>query len=278
LIDDVLLAEDHLSDRLPRGLETAAQLFNLLGKTVIGVRVAADGGGIALAGGRTGRGLGRRIGRQEDASIAGNTWSSLGALESMSTNRDLRERIGPYAPADEGGAGAGARAAGESDLFQGVGAGEFVIDRDGTWWHDGKPIPRRDLVKLFATVLRREEDDGFALVTPAERARVHVRDAPFLAEELDVRTEAGQQVVSLRSNVDQWVDAGPDHPIRVQQAPDSDAPRPYILMKPGLEARIVRSVFYQLAELAEPGTHNGQEVLGIWSRGTFFPLDPTATA
>jgi hypothetical protein len=176
----------------------------------------------------------------------------------------------------------------------GIQPGEFAITRDGTWWHDGKPIPRRELVKLFATVLKREADGGFALVTPAERARVHVEDAPFLAEELEVKTEGGQQVLQLRTNVDRWVEAGPDHPIWVQQAPDSDEPAPYIRVSDGLDARLVRSVFYQLAEIAQPGpadghaqapgatapdhSHTGQEVLGVWSHGTFFSLDPTQTA
>lgn len=207
-------------------------------------------------------------------------------------------RIVPSAVPDEGGASAhadgdpsdGARIG----SLTGIQPGEFAITRDGIWWHDGKPIPRRELVKLFATVLQREADGGFALVTPAERARVHVEDTPFLAEELEVKTQGGQQVLHLRTNVDRWVEAGPDHPIWVQQAPDSDEPAPYIRVSDGLDARLVRSVFYQLAEIAEPGpadghaqapgaaapdhSHTGQEVLGVWSHGTFFSLDPTGMA
>ncbi|MBK1668768.1 hypothetical protein CKO28_12080 [Rhodovibrio sodomensis] len=195
---------------------------------------------------------------------------------------------------DEGGGGAhahGAAADGtQIGTLSGIQPGEFAITRDGTWWHDGKPIPRRELVKLFATVLRREADGGFALVTPAERARVHVEDVPFLAEELEVTIEGGRQVLSLRTNVDRWVAAGPDRPIWVEQAPDSDEPAPYIRVSDGLDARLVRSVFYQLAELAEFGpadgrsgaetapNQQGQEVLGVWSRGTFFPLDTTRAA
>jgi len=208
---------------------------------------------------------------------------------------DLRTRIVPRAVPDEGGAAAHAGDGAQIGSLTGIRPGEFAITRDGTWWHDGKPIPRRELVKLFATVLRREADGGFALVTPAERARVHVEDAPFLAEELDVRTERGQQVLRLRTNVDRWVEAGPDHPLRVEQAPDSGEPAPYIRVADGLDARLVRSVFYQLAELAEPGPADdntradaagrdpatgtqGQEVLGVWSHGTFYPLDPTGAA
>ena len=211
---------------------------------------------------------------------------------------DHTTRIVPSAVPDEGGGGAHAGGkpsdGGRIGSLTGIQPGEFAITRDGTWWHDGKPIPRRELVKLFATVLKRESDGGFALVTPAERATVHVEDAPFLAEELEVKTQGGQQVLHLRTNVDRWVEAGPDHPIFVQQAPDSDAPAPYIRVSDGLDARLVRSVFYQLAEIAEPGPadaqgqaqgasppdqhQKGQEVLGVWSHGTFFPLDPTGTA
>jgi hypothetical protein len=208
----------------------------------------------------------------------------------MPLMRDHSKRIVPSAPPDEGGGGAPADRSARIGSLSGIQPGEFAITRDGTWWHDGKPIPRRELVKLFATVLKREADGGFALVTPAERARVHVEDVPFLAEELDVTSERGQQVLHLRTNVDRWVAAGPDHPIWVQQSPDSAEPAPYIRVSDGLDARLVRSVFYQLAEMAEPGPaagagapgelhdEHGQEVLGVWSRGTFFPLDPTGSA
>lgn len=179
-------------------------------------------------------------------------------------------------PADEGASGAPASLGAKLAPGEGQQPGDITIDRDGVWWHEGRPIARKELVKLFATVLRREDDGGYALVTPVERCRVHVADAPFLAEEMEARADAdGGPVLAFRSNVDDWVEAGPDHPIRVAQEPDTGAPRPYILMKPGLEARIVRSVFYRLVERAEYASNNGSEVLGVWSRGTFFPLDPT---
>ncbi|MBK1696255.1 DUF1285 domain-containing protein [Rhodovibrio salinarum] len=212
----------------------------------------------------------------------------------MPLRRDRIERIGPSAPPDEGGGGTSA-ATGADDgtrigTLTGIEPGDFAITRDGVWWHDGAPIPRRELVKLFATVLKREADGGYALVTPAERARVHVEDVPFLAEELEVTHADGQQVLTFRTNTDRWIEAGPDHPIWVEHVPDSAEPAPYIRVSDGLDARLVRSVFYQLAELAESrpteGRMNandasdsqGQEVLGVWSRGTFFRLTADAPA
>lgn len=172
------------------------------------------------------------------------------------------------APADEG--------VGGGDVVSPVGSGEISIARDGTWYHEGRAIRRRGLVKLFATALRREGDGVYRLRTPVEAVRVHVEDAPFVAEEM-ARAGAGRsQVLRFRTNVDQWVEAGPDHPLRVESSPETDEPRPYILIRDGLEALLVRSVFYALVELAEPAGRGGEEVLGVWSHGMFFPLGPAA--
>jgi hypothetical protein len=223
-------------------------------------------------------------------SIAMNRERIAGSTLGMPLINDHPSTIVPRAVPDEGGGAGRVGDGARIGSLTGIQPGEFAITRDGAWWHDGKPIPRRELVKLFATVLKREADGGFALVTPAERARVHVEDAPFLAEELEVRTEGGQQVLAFRTNVDRWVEADPEHPVWVQQAPDSDEPAPYIRVSDGLDARLVRPVFYQLAEVAERGPaapdrdagagdrERGQEVLGVWSRGTFFPLEPAGAA
>jgi hypothetical protein len=110
------------------------------------------------------------------------------------------------------------------------------------------------------------------LVTPVERGRIQVDDAPFTAVELTVSGAERDQVLRFRSNVDQWIEAGPEHPIRVETAPDSGEPRPYILVRNNLEALILRPLFYELVELAKERHDGGAVELGVWSNGTFFPL------
>ncbi|MBL8669737.1 MAG: DUF1285 domain-containing protein [Alphaproteobacteria bacterium] len=136
---------------------------------------------------------------------------------------------------------------------------------------------RLPLVKLFASVLRREADGSYWLVTPYERGRIVVDDAPFVAVEVD-RIGAGEdQVLRFRTNIDEEVEAGPDRPIRVTNDPSTGAPSPYILVRPGLEARLLRPVFYHLVEFGEERKerHEGRRIdrYGVWSRSTFFPLD-----
>jgi hypothetical protein len=146
----------------------------------------------------------------------------------------------------------------------------------GTWHYQGGPIGRKELVCLFAGVLRREADGSFWLVTPAERARITVDDAPFVAVELfhcpGTPDNGFQQAISFRTNVDQVVTAGPSHPIRIARPPGSDTKVPYVMVRDGLEARINRAVYYELVALAVPESIGGARVLGIWSRGIFFPL------
>lgn len=149
---------------------------------------------------------------------------------------------------------------------------DIRIASDGTWYYLGTPIHRLPLVKLFASVLRREEDGTFWLVTPAERGRIAVDDAPFTAVALEVAGEEGDPAgaaLRFRTNLDETVTAGPDHPIRVAFDPETGEPRPYILVRPGLEALIVRAVYYQLVDHAIEA--NGRT--GVWSGGIFFPLD-----
>ena len=153
----------------------------------------------------------------------------------------------------------------------------FVIRRDGVWLYRGTSIDRKELVCLFASVLRRESDGSYWLRTPAERGRIVVEDAPFVAVELDWTGDGPSQVLSFRTNIDQVVTAGPDRPIRVAYEPDSEEPTPYILVRPGdgahpIEARINRATYYELVALAVPETVDGHAKLGVWSRGAFFPL------
>jgi hypothetical protein len=149
---------------------------------------------------------------------------------------------------------------------------DIRIARNGTWYYRGSPIARMPLVRLFSTVLRREPDGTYWLVTPAERGRITVEDAPFMALELTVEGEGQAQSLIFRTNVDDTVAADRAHPLRVATDPDTGEPHPYILVRDGLEARVSRSVFYELVAL---GTEErvGEEMLyGVWSRGAFFPL------
>jgi uncharacterized protein len=153
----------------------------------------------------------------------------------------------------------------------------FLIRRDGTWLYRGSPIARKELVCLFASVLKRASDGSFWLETPAERGRIEVEDAPFVAVELDWTGDGRQQVLSFRTNVDQVVTAGPEHPIRVAHDLLTCEPTPYLLVRPGagtagVEARINRAVYYELVALAVPEWVGCRRMLGVWSCGRFFPL------
>ena len=148
---------------------------------------------------------------------------------------------------------------------------DMRIARDGTWYYRGSPINRIPLVKLFASVLRREADGSYWLVTPAERGRVTVEDVPFLAVAVEAQGTGNAQQLIFRTNLDQIVTAGPDHPLRVETA-DDGTPAPYILVQPGLEARVTRSVFYELAELGHEERIGDEKQFGVWSSGIFFRL------
>jgi len=163
-------------------------------------------------------------------------------------------------------AGVMARAGGREPLL--CGDLDMRIAADGSWFYRGSPIGRPALVKLFASVLRREGDGQYWLVTPAERGRVTVEDAPFTAVEVTAHGIGRDQRLVFRSNLDEEATAGDDHPIRVEADPAIGAPRPYILMRDGLEARILRPVFYHLVDLGEA---EGDR-FGVWSSGRFFPL------
>nr|WP_254070345.1 DUF1285 domain-containing protein [Acidisphaera sp. L21] len=153
----------------------------------------------------------------------------------------------------------------------------FLIKRDGTWMYQGTPINRKELVCLFSGVLKREADGSFWLETPAERGKIEVEDAPFVAVEMDWTGDERDQVLTFRTNIDQMITAGPDHPIRVAHDLLTCEPTPYLNIRPGagsapVEARISRAVYYELVALAVPGMLRGRRVLGVWSCGAFFSL------
>ncbi|GAA0580658.1 hypothetical protein GCM10009416_18890 [Craurococcus roseus] len=158
---------------------------------------------------------------------------------------------------------------------------DIRIDRNGGWHYRNSPIGRKELVCLFASVLKRGADGAYWLETPVERGRIDVEDAPFVAVELwwrdcvceDAPTDRPRQCLTFRTNLDEIVTADAEHPIRVHLCPQTREPRPYITVRPGLEAKINRAVFYELVALAQPETIDGREVLGVWSEGVFFPID-----
>ena len=154
------------------------------------------------------------------------------------------------------------------------GAGEFPIRiaRDGTWFYRGSPIQRKELAKLFSTVLRLDEEGRYWLKTPVEQGLIQVEDAPFTAVELEIFGAGRDMVLKFRNNFDDWVTADANHRIRVQQKPETGEPSPYIRMRDNLDALIVRSVFYEIAEAAAPYERDGRVVLGVWSAGEFFEL------
>lgn len=149
---------------------------------------------------------------------------------------------------------------------------DIRIARDGTWFHEGDPIRRIELVKLFATVLRRDEAGDFWLVTPVERGRIVVEDTPFIAVEMVASGDGDEQTLSFRTNLDEWVECGPEHPIRVVHNPENGEPTPYIVIRNGLEARILRSVYYEMVDRAVARGHDGETEVGVWSRKVFFAL------
>lgn len=152
----------------------------------------------------------------------------------------------------------------------------FLIKRDGTWLYRGSPIGRKELVCLFSSVLKRSADGDYWLETPVERGRIQVEDVPWLAVEMDWSGNGRDQVLSFRTNVDQVVTAGAEHPIRVKHDCLTREPTPYITIRcsesVALEARIGRAVYYELVALAVPGLAAGRRVLGVWSQGQFFSL------
>lgn len=137
---------------------------------------------------------------------------------------------------------------------------------DGTWFHQGTPIGRPALVELFSTILRREPDGGYVLVTPHEKLDIAVDDAPFVAVEVMSEGDGAARRLMFRLNTQELVPADAEHRLRIEVAADG-TPRPYLGVRSGLEALVARSVFYELAEWA---LAEGETPPGIWSAGCFF--------
>jgi hypothetical protein len=148
---------------------------------------------------------------------------------------------------------------------------DIRIARDGTWFHMGSPIGRKELVRLFSTILRKDPD-GYVLVTPGEKMTIRVEDVPFIAVLMDVEGAGRDQTLRFTTNVGDETVAGEGNPIRVETDPETEEPAPYVHVRKGLEARIARNVFYQMADLAVPGEGEHAGKLGVWSGGVFYPL------
>ncbi|PIW26140.1 MAG: DUF1285 domain-containing protein [Rhodospirillales bacterium CG15_BIG_FIL_POST_REV_8_21_14_020_66_15] len=149
---------------------------------------------------------------------------------------------------------------------------DMRIGLDGTWYYAGSPIGRKELVRLFSTVLHRDGAGDHWLITPAEVCRIRVDDAPFLGVEATLRETGDRQDITVRTNIDQTVAIGAEHPLRVDVDPQTLEPRPYVALDRGLEARLTRSVYYQLVDLAVEEIVEGTHIYGIWSGGRFFSI------
>jgi hypothetical protein len=145
---------------------------------------------------------------------------------------------------------------------------DIRIGADGAWFYRGSPIGREALVRLFASVLRREPDGGHVLVTPVEKLGIDVEDAPFLAVELLSEGHEMERVLTFRTNVGDIVAAGPEHPLRFAVETETGGLKPYLAVRGGLEALATRAVALELVALAE----DKDGAAGLWSGGAFFPF------
>ncbi len=146
------------------------------------------------------------------------------------------------------------------------------ILRDGTWHYQGSAITRPAMVKLFASVLRKDEDGATYLVTPVEKVLVNVADAPFLAVEMRVEGSGCDQVIGLRTNLDAWVVVSRDHPLRFELQPETHGLKPYVRVRGRLDALLTRAIMLDLVALAE-ATSTEERALGVWSGGVWWALD-----
>jgi uncharacterized protein len=146
------------------------------------------------------------------------------------------------------------------------------IDRSGRWLYHGTPIHRKEMVCLFASMLTRMADGSYWLITPDEMGRIDVEDVPFLAVEMFTSGAGRDLVVSFRTNMDEIVTVDGEHPLRVAEDARTGEPAPYVLLREGLEARLTRAVYYELVARGWEEKVGGEELYGLWSSGTFFPL------
>jgi len=149
---------------------------------------------------------------------------------------------------------------------------DMRIARDGKWFYLGTPIPRKEMVCLFASTLTRRDDGSYWLITPCEEAEIEVEDVPFLAVEMFSCNCGRQRNISFRTNVDELVTL--DQPSQLRLCRKSEGNPPYLMVRDGIEARLTRSVYYELVGLGVEEVVDGERLYGVWSKGIFFPLGP----
>jgi len=150
---------------------------------------------------------------------------------------------------------------------------DMRIAQDGTWFYMKTPIGRPALVKLFASVLTREANKYF-LVTPVEKVGIVVEDAPFLAVEMQTQDQNSGRVLRFRTNVDEWIECGPEHALRFDPEPGTGGLKPYLHVRRDLWARVTRPLFYDLVALGEERDIEGRRMFGVASNNAFFAMAP----
>lgn len=150
---------------------------------------------------------------------------------------------------------------------------DMRIAADGTWFYRKTPIGRPALVRLFASILKREGDRYF-LVTPVEKCGIIVEDAPFIAVEMRITGAADRPQLEFRTNVDDWIACGPGHPLRFEPEPDTGGLKPYLHVRRDLWAKVTRALFFDLVERGEERMVDGKPMFGVASAGEFYPMAP----
>ena len=154
---------------------------------------------------------------------------------------------------------------------------DMRIAADGTWYYMNSPIGRKPLVKLFSSILRRDSDGSYVLVTPVEKCGITVDDAPLLVTAMSVDGDGRDQVISLVTSVDDVVAVDAEHPLRFATEAGTGGLKPYVRVRGRLEALVNRPVFYDLVVLGVVAPHDGDDWFGVWSSGRFWPMEKAAS-
>jgi len=151
---------------------------------------------------------------------------------------------------------------------------DMRIAADGTWFYAGTPIGREAMVRLFASVLRRDDDGRTYLVTPVEKCGITVDDVAFVAVEMQIEGEGADRLVGFRTNVGDRVVVDAEHPLRFDIDPVNGGLKPYVRVRGRLEARLARPVLYDLVALGETAPVEGRPWFGVFASGRFYAIVP----